>query len=179
MIATMTKFGHINLSNLFKKKENPRLTEDKLNEILDKESLMMSVLPKGSKEIYYRKLRDTDLVWYRTVMGLSENVTNSRKRANANNWDHDLTIEALAILWFKQKGRCALTGVMLEYESGSQHSKNPNRASIDRIDNDLGYVQGNVRLLSHYANNAKSTWSDETFMNFAKAAVKYNAKRIT
>jgi 3'-phosphoadenosine 5'-phosphosulfate sulfotransferase (PAPS reductase)/FAD synthetase len=91
--------------------------------------------------------------------------------ANAKfGWDYNLTIPYLAKLWFEQKGRCALTGIMLEYESGDLQSKNPYRASVDRIDNNHGYVQGNVRLLTHWANNAKSTWSDETFIKFVKSA---------
>jgi|TARA_R110000868_G_scaffold228256_2_gene481263 hypothetical protein len=147
-----------------------RLTENKLTEILEKEILMMSVLPKGTHETHYRNMFDLDYVWYRTVMGLSENISNSRKRAAKFGWKNNLTIPYLAQLWFEQKGRCALTGIMLEYESGDVQSKNPYRTSVDRIDNNLGYIQGNVRLLTHWANNAKSTWPDETFIKFVKFA---------
>ena len=160
---------NIDLSTVFKPKDN-RLTEDRLVKILEEESLMMSVLPKGTPAIYYRDMFDLDYVWYRTVMGLSENITNSRKRAAKFNWDHDLTIPYLAKLWFKQKGRCALTNIMLEYESGDLQNKNPYRTSVDRINNNRGYVQGNVRLLTHWANNAKSTWPDEIFIKFVKSA---------
>ncbi len=146
------------------------LTEDKLTELLEKESLMVSVLPKGTSATYYKDMFELDYVWYRTVMGLSENISNSRKRAAKFCWKNNLTIPYLAKLWFKQKGRCALTGIMLEYESGDLQSKNPYRTSVDRIDNNLGYVQGNVRLLTHWANNAKSTWPDETFIKFVKSA---------
>ena len=151
------------------------LTEHKLTEILEKESLMMSVLPKGTHETHYRSMFDLDYVWYRTVMGLSENVSNSRKRAAKFGWKNNLTIPYLAKLWFEQKGRCALTGIMLEYESGDLQSKNPYRTSVDRIDNNLGYVQGNVRLLTHWANNAKSTWPDDVFVKFVKSANKVAA----
>jgi hypothetical protein len=67
---------------------------------------------------------------------------------------------------------------MLEYKSGDQYSKNPFRTSVDRIDNNRGYVQGNVRLLTHWANNAKSTWPDETFIKFVNAAASKCAKNI-
>lgn len=163
------------LADIFKPKVN-YLTEDRLAEILEKESLMMSVLPKGTHETHYRNMYNLDFVWYRTVMGLSENISNSKKRAAKFNWDHNLTIPYLAKLWFKQKGRCAVTGLMLEYESGDQHSKNPCRTSIDRIDNNRGYVEGNVRLLTHWANNAKSTWPDEIFIKFVNAAANQWAK---
>jgi hypothetical protein len=148
------------------------LTENKLTEILEKESLMMSILPKGTHETHYRPMFNLDYVWYRTVMGLSENISNSRKRAAKFGWKNNLTIPYLAKLWFEQKGRCALTGIMLEYESGDLQSKNPYRTSVDRIDNNLGYVQGNVRLLTHWANNAKSTWPDDVFVKFVKSANK-------
>jgi hypothetical protein len=148
------------------------LTENKLTEILEKESLMMSILPKGTHETHYRPMFNLDYVWYRTVMGLSENISNSRKRAAKFGWKNNLTIPYLAKLWFEQKGRCALTGIMLEYESGDLQSKNPYRTSVDRIDNHLGYVQGNVRLLTHWANNAKSTWPDDVFVKFVKSANK-------
>jgi hypothetical protein len=157
------------ISNIAKHKVN-YLTEDRLTEILENQSLMMSVLPKGTHETHYRDMFNLDFVWYRTVMGLSENISNSKKRAAKFGWDYNLTIPYLAKLWFEQKGRCALTGIMLEYESGDLQSKNPYRTSVDRIDNNHGYVQGNVRLLTHWANNAKSTWSDETFIKFVKSA---------
>jgi hypothetical protein len=164
------------LAGIFKPKVN-YLTEDRLAEILEEEYGMMSVLPKGTSAIHYRDMFDLDFVWYRTVMGLSENISNSRKRAAKFNWDHDLTIPYLAKLWFKQKGRCALTGIMLEYERGDPQSKNPYRTSVDRIDNNRGYVQGNVRLLTHWANNAKSTWPDEIFVKFVNASSK-QAKNV-
>jgi hypothetical protein len=157
------------ISNIAKHKVN-YLTEDRLTELLENQSLMMSVLPKGTHETHYRDMFNLDFVWYRTVMGLSENISNSKKRAAKFGWDYNLTIPYLAKLWFEQKGRCALTGIMLEYESGDLQSKNPYRTSVDRIDNNHGYVQGNVRLLTHWANNAKSTWSDETFIKFVKSA---------
>lgn len=162
---------NIDLSNMFKPKDN-RLTEARLAKILQEESLMMSVLPKGTSATHYKNMLDLDYVWYRTVMGLSENISNSKKRAAKFGWECDLTIPYLAKLWFKQKGRCALTGIMLQYESGDLQSKNPYRTSVDRIDNNRGYVQGNVRLLTHWANNAKSTWPDEIFVKFVNASSK-------
>lgn len=159
------------ITDIFKPKDN-RLTEDRLAKILKEESLMMSVLPKGTHETHYRPMFDLDYVWYRTVMGLSENISNSRKRAAKFNWDHDLTIPYLAELWFKQKGRCALTNKMLQYERGDPQNKNPYRTSVDRINNNRGYVQGNVRLVTHWANNAKSTWTDEIYAEFVNASSK-------
>ena len=40
---------------------------------------------------------------------------------------------------------------------------------IDRIDNNKGYVKGNIRLLCHWINNAKSTYGDELLDEFVLA----------
>ena len=130
---------------------------------------MLAVLPKATHSHAYTALFKLDHDWYCTVMGLSENLTNSKKRAAKFNWRCDLDLAYLANLWFEQQGRCALTGMILDYESGSLDNKNPYRTSVDRIDNDLGYVKGNVRLLCHWANNAKSTWDDKLFESFIKS----------
>jgi hypothetical protein len=60
-------------------------------------------------------------------------------------------------LWQKQTGRCALTGMEFDLrddeEGGSQHD----RVSLDRIDNSLGYSEGNVQLVTQFANRARGT----------------------
>jgi hypothetical protein len=153
-----------------------RLTKEKVKMILENKKSMLAVLPKATHSHAYTDLFRLDHDWYCTVMGLSENLSNSKKRATKFNWDCDLDLDYLANLWFKQQGRCALTGVLLDYESGSSNNKNPYRTSIDRIDNSKGYVRGNVRLLTHWANNAKSTWGDDIFETFVKTANKVLTK---
>lgn len=148
------------------------LTEAKITELLDRKSEMLGVIPKGTHASYYKDLFDIDYVWYCIVMGLGENLTNSRKRSDKFGWRFDLTLKYLAELWFEQNGRCALTNILLDYEKGNLASKNPFRTSVDRIDNNRGYVKGNVRLLTHWANNAKSTWDDDTFKEFVVHANK-------
>lgn len=48
----------------------------------------------------------------------------------------------------KQDGLCALTGVVLLW-------REPYGISIDRIDNNLGYIPGNVQLVTRDANSGK------------------------
>lgn len=53
---------------------------------------------------------------------------------------------------------CPVLGLPLVYEryTGKGYSvKNPNRASLDRIDSSKGYVEGNVWILSWRANKLK------------------------
>ena len=96
----------------------------------------------------------------------SQILCDSKKRAKKNSWAFDLDREYLVRLWKKQQGKCAVTGAVLTGKPGSRQSKNPYRASLDRINNGKGYVKGNVRFVSHWYNNAKSTWPDKIFDEF-------------
>jgi len=98
-------------------------------------------------------------------------LTDSAKRARKNNWDYDLDRDYLVALWRSQEGACAISGMPMQTQSGTREQKNPFRASLDRVNNDRGYVKGNVRFVCHWVNNAKSTWSDEVFDQFIDSIV--------
>lgn len=93
-------------------------------------------------------------------------LKDSRKRARMFNLAIDIDQPYLVELWNKQEGRCAISGIQMQTQSGTVANKNPYRASLDRIDNAKGYVKGNVRFTTHWINNAKSTWSDDVFDDF-------------
>lgn len=118
----------------------------------------------------YNAIFQSNYRFYCVVIGLSAKMSDSKKRAAKMEFDFNLSLDYLVELWFQQKGRCKLTDQILSFASGSREDKNPFGASIDRIDNSKGYVKGNVRLLSHWANNAKSTWDDECFEQFVKSS---------
>ena len=99
--------------------------------------------------------------WAEVVKFLNGKLTNTVKRARNMGWACDLTLDYLAKLWLTQEGRCAISRVVMQVESGSLDQKALKAISIDRINNDRGYVKGNVRLLTHWVNNAKSTYTDE------------------
>jgi hypothetical protein len=93
-------------------------------------------------------------------------LSDSAKRARNNGWDFNLDREYLVELWNKQTGRCAVSGIEMQTQSGTLKNKNPYRASLDRINNEKGYVKGNVRFTTHWVNNAKSTWPENIFEDF-------------
>ena len=47
-------------------------------------------------------------------------------------------------------------------------------ASLDRIDNNLGYIDGNVRWVAREINYMKWKFSDEIFIKFCKNISKAN-----
>jgi hypothetical protein len=146
------------------------MKEQKFIDLLNNKEKLLSLVPTHPYDSNYKVMFETIPAWYQVVMGLSENLTNSKKRAKKFGWKCDLDLPYLAELWINQNGKCSLTGQWLDYASGTPDDKNPYRTSVDRIDNNKGYVKGNVRLLTHWANNAKSTWPDSIFENFVKTS---------
>lgn len=83
----------------------------------------------------------------------------------------DITVEYLKDLWQKQGGICPISGwkLTLPKDSDGWNEYLPTNASLDRIDNSIGYLKGNVRFISVMANLARQTFSDEQLISFCKA----------
>jgi hypothetical protein len=74
-------------------------------------------------------------------------------------------IEHCKTLYAKQGGRCALSGVTLEY---GYRIKNPCYIAIDRLDVNQPYSEANVRIVSLFVKKVHLTWNDDTIFHFAK-----------
>ena len=74
-------------------------------------------------------------------------LCNAKTNAKARGVPFDLDISDIVIPEF-----CPALGIKLSFESGRL---NPNRATIDRMDNSKGYVKGNVAIISWRANMLK------------------------
>lgn len=83
-----------------------------------------------------------------------------------------LTLEYMKKLWDQQNGECPFTKFKLElrtYKAQSDKKLSIRSASLDRIDNNLGYIEGNVRWVSVMFNYARNTFSDQDVIEFARA----------
>jgi len=127
----------------------------------------------GTSQSIYSKLNRCDPNLTTVLSGLNSKLTDSWKRANRMDFRFDLKLNDLVKLWIKQQGRCVVTGRIMSFETGSPDNKNAYACSIDRINNKRGYVRDNVRLLTHWANNAKSTWGDDLFDDMITEVVKH------
>jgi hypothetical protein len=78
----------------------------------------------------------------------------------------DITCQYLKDLWENQNGKCAITNI--EMTLNKDHS--PFQASLDRIDNDKGYIKGNVRFICLITNYARNTWNDDIVKEFITKA---------
>lgn len=62
---------------------------------------------------------------------------------------------------------CPILGMKLECYSGNSGGKD-NSPALDRINNDKGYIKGNIMVISHLANVMKSSATPEILKKFAK-----------
>lgn len=65
---------------------------------------------------------------------------------------------------------CPLLGIPIDYTAGN--GKTMLKPSIDRINPNLGYIKGNVELISSLANTMKSKATPEQLVFFAKEILK-------
>jgi hypothetical protein len=83
--------------------------------------------------------------------------------------ESDLTIEYLQDLWEKQNGICPYTNYQMELPQSTQDAAikgTPKRASLDRMDSNKGYIQGNVEFVCLAVNYAKNRFSRDDMMSF-------------
>lgn len=82
----------------------------------------------------------------------------------------DVSESYLKTIWENQMGVCPFTGQTMTLPLGSEGFANshPNNASLDRIDNEIGYFEGNVRFVSLIANYARNIFTDEQVIEFCR-----------
>lgn len=92
---------------------------------------------------------------------------NSKRGAH----EFTLTLECLKKQWESQGGICPITGwkLIIQKSSSDYPPTTPNRASLDRIDSNVGYVPGNVRFIALIAQYAKNGWDDQDLYEFCEA----------
>lgn len=101
-------------------------------------------------------------------------ITNAKKRAKEKQINFNITKEDIIIPEF-----CPYLGVKLE-DSSNRYLDRSNVASLDRIIPELGYVKGNIEVISNLANTMKSNASKEQLIQFAlKVLEKFNDSKTT
>ena len=77
----------------------------------------------------------------------------------------DIDVDYINYLYEKQKGKCYWFGVDL---IPSKNKKHPQQPSLDRLDNKLGYVKGNVVLSCYSANIGRNETTKNDWIDFIK-----------
>ena len=84
--------------------------------------------------------------------------------------DFSVSIQYINDLFVKQNFRCALSGIKL-----TSGYKVEQTASLDRIDNTKGYIDGNVQWIHKDINLMKHIMDQELFINYCKQIGEFNA----
>jgi hypothetical protein len=102
---------------------------------------------------------------------LARAITLTRYEAkNRRNLEFDIDLAYLIDILQTQNNRCALTGWELEFtHGGGLHRTNPLVCTMDRINNNLGYIRGNIQLTCWQPNKIKNDMSNEDFIKMCKA----------
>ena len=82
-----------------------------------------------------------------------------------------ITDEEVNLLW---TGRCSVTGLTLI----QSHPTSPLSPSLDRIDNNKGYVSGNCRFVCLAFNMLKGTGTDTLAFSIAESIVRSLQRKI-
>ncbi len=104
-----------------------------------------------------------------TSIWFKESKNLAHKRAKKKSMDFDITIQDLYSL-FPKDFKCPILGIELKgcgAEGSKQESFRDDSATLDRVDNNLGYIKGNVMYISGLANRMKNSASPEQLIKFA------------
>ena len=77
----------------------------------------------------------------------------------------NITIEDVALILSEQLSLCALSGM----EISAKGDLKKITASIDRIDNSIGYTKDNIQLVHKKINMMRGTLTVEEFIDFCKS----------
>ena len=94
-------------------------------------------------------------------------------KAKSRNLIFNLSIEFLNDLYKKQKGKCAISGIEIEFENGNYYPINP--CSLDRIDSSIGYIEYNVQWVDRKINYMKHQSPNDDFIEICKKISKFNS----
>jgi hypothetical protein len=103
-------------------------------------------------------------------------IANCKGSSKRRNIHFDLKAEDIAPA--VESGHCQLTGLPFDFNPPKGKGFNPYAPSVDRIDNNKGYVAGNVRVVLWAVNSALSESSDEEMLPILKAMVKAIEKNV-
>jgi hypothetical protein len=86
-----------------------------------------------------------------TTIDIASSMTVTEQNRLAKRRSLNITIDDLSM-----PATCPVLGIPIVFGRGLNGRANPNNPSLDRFDNELGYVKGNVRVISLRANHLKS-----------------------
>lgn len=91
-----------------------------------------------------------------------------RHNARIRNIPFKIKIKDLWDLFVKQNRKCSLSNLPLDFTYGGRDKKHKGSASLDRIDSNKGYVEGNVQWVHKDVNWMKQDYSNDYFLEMCQ-----------
>jgi hypothetical protein len=123
---------------------------------------------------------------HKTIGDLSGSFVNTiKQKANQRNIEFNITVEYLWELFLLQNKKCKLSNIDLKLYTyniwtstgkSRHHNTSIMNASLDRIDSNLGYIEGNVQWVHKVVNIMKNTLTNDEFIYFCEQIYKNNKK---
>jgi hypothetical protein len=97
-------------------------------------------------------------------------ISRIQKNAETRGIEYNIDKQYIWDLFLSQNKKCALTGMDIKFGQQSRRKEKAREetASLDRIDNSLGYIKGNVQWVHKDINKMKNTHSLEYFKKLCK-----------
>ena len=109
----------------------------------------------NSSNNFAGKVGPMPVTWFNTKM----------RGGMGRGYQWDITPEYIISMYEQQGGLCAITGWTIGWSEKGLTAT----VSIDRIDSEEGYIQGNVQLLHKDVNMAKQQYSQDYFIAMCRA----------
>jgi len=131
-------------------------------------------MPDCSARVYCPPCAASNRDWYVWSLDYGRRLARlcsmAKNRARTAKVPFNIDREHLVELWDQNSGKCVLTGRTFSLEAwGDKGQVNPDAPSIDRINPKLGYVKGNVRLVTYHMNISLSDFGTELFKVLAES----------
>jgi hypothetical protein len=95
-----------------------------------------------------------------------------KKNAKTRGLEFTVSLEYLQNLWELQNGLCAISKLSIVIVAG--RASKETTASLDRIDNNIGYRESNVQFLHKHVNCMKWTHTQDYFIELCKKIASNN-----
>lgn len=123
--------------------------------------------------------KDPNVIGYKELSMSIWNIykTNSRKK----NLDFSVTSKYAYDLYLNQNKKCVYTGWDINFgkivKIDNKNKVIDKTASLDRIDNSKGYIEGNIQWVHKHINSMKNSHSEQYFIELCSAVYK-NRKEV-
>lgn len=129
---------------------------------------------KGDKHTGWAGCGDLSGQYYASIQNRAKQKKKSKNRENGI--EFNVSIEYLWQLFLDQNAKCAISGlpITLSKSRKTKEARKLQTASLDRIDCDKGYIEGNLQWVHRDINLMRNTMSMELFKKYCKNIVDYN-----